>query len=103
MQLFSVGNGHTNGIQSVFVGDQFPEEQSSAKEKSFSWYYLFQNLGSLLSESGMPFSRQSLGFVITFWIAAGTINALMFCTYCLMHFVDFPLFQDQMCWRLSFS
>ena len=26
-QLFAVGYGHTNAIQSVFVGDQFRQEQ----------------------------------------------------------------------------
>ena len=55
----------------MFVGDQFPEGQSEAKERSFSWYYLFQNVGNLATESGMPFSRQSLGFVITLLIIAG--------------------------------
>ena len=71
-QLLSIGYGHTNAIQSVFVGDQFPEGPSTAKEKSFSWFYLFQNVGSLANESGIPFSRQSLGFVTTFLIIAGT-------------------------------
>lgn len=39
--------------------------QSSAKTKSFSWYYLAVNVGNLVCESGMPVSRQSLGFLIT--------------------------------------
>jgi dipeptide/tripeptide permease len=67
LMLFAAGYGSTNAIQSVFVADQFPEGKSKAKERSFSWYYLFCNVGTLGGELGMPVLRQSVGFVIS-WI-----------------------------------
>lgn len=53
------------------MGDQFQEEQSKAKERSFSWYYLCLNVGSFAGEGGMPILRQSVGFVITWLTVLG--------------------------------
>ena len=53
--------------------------QSKAKERSFSWYYLWLNVGSLASEGGMPVLRQSVGFVITMIISAGEDGSLLRC------------------------
>ena len=90
LQLCAIGYGHTNTIQSVFVADQFEEGQvreidllsmtsslinlmiqSAAKEKSFSWYYLFCNVGTLFGEFGMPILRQSVGYVISLLTVVG--------------------------------
>ena len=45
--------------------------QSKAKERSFSWYYLCLNVGSFAGEGGMPILRQSVGFVITWLTVLG--------------------------------
>ena len=36
--MLAVGYGQTNAIQSVFVGDQFPEEQVSKKYYNYGIY-----------------------------------------------------------------
>lgn len=51
----------------VHIQPLFSVTQSKAKERSFSWYYLFCNVGTLGGELGMPVLRQSVGFIIS-WI-----------------------------------
>lgn len=45
--------------------------QSRAKERSFSWYYVWTNVGNLGGELGMPIMRQSVGFPITLLTVVG--------------------------------
>lgn len=45
--------------------------QSKAKDRSFSWYYLFCNVGTLGGELGMPVLRQSVGFIISWLTVLG--------------------------------
>lgn len=80
LMLFSIGYGHMNIIQSVFVADQFEEEKSKAKERSFSWFYLCMNLGNVFGESGMPVIRQSAGFVVAWLTVLGStlVSAVLF-------------------------
>ena len=65
--------GHVNSIQSVFVGDQFSDspEQAKSKERSFSWFYLWSNVGNIAGEAGLPIMRQSLGFTFTILTVSG--------------------------------
>ncbi|XP_065846590.1 solute carrier family 15 member 2-like [Oscarella lobularis] len=72
--LLNIGIGLST-VQSVFVGDQFTEEQEKEKARGFGWYYLFQNIGSLFSESGAPILRQTFGFFICFASIVGTVVA----------------------------
>ena len=72
---------------------QYVYLQSKAKERSFSWFYLCCNVGSLLGESGMPVLRQSVGFIVAwltvfgkstevYWVTLTVIlNVLFFCVY----------------------
>jgi dipeptide/tripeptide permease len=68
--VFALSYGHVNTIQSVFVGNQFSDgpEQEKAKERSFSWFYLWLNVGSLLGEGGMPILRETIGFIYTLFV-----------------------------------
>ncbi|XP_064405778.1 solute carrier family 15 member 1-like isoform X1 [Halichondria panicea] len=75
LTFFSVGYGHINAIQSVLVADQFTEEQTKSKERSFSWYYWCCNIGALVGESGMPVLRQSVGFIIAWITILGTTSS----------------------------
>ena len=45
--------------------------QSKSKERSFSWYYVWTNVGNLGGELGMPILRQSVGFPITLLTVVG--------------------------------
>ena len=45
--------------------------QSKSKERSFSWFYLCCNVGSLVGESGMPILRQTVGFVVAWMTIFG--------------------------------
>ena len=72
---------------------QYVYLQSKAKERSFSWFYLCCNVGSLLGESGMPVLRQSVGFIVAwltifgkstkvYWVTLTVIlNVLFFCVF----------------------
>ncbi|XP_065193476.1 solute carrier family 15 member 4-like [Sycon ciliatum] len=82
LALIAVGYGQAQTIQSVFVGNQFSAEQKEAKRKSFSWYYLFCNVGSLGGELGGPVLRQSVHFLICISTIAGSfiISTVVFIT-----------------------
>ncbi|XP_062507930.1 solute carrier family 15 member 1-like isoform X2 [Corticium candelabrum] len=77
----AIGYGQLSAIQSVFVGDQFSDTQQEAKLHSFSWYYLFLNVGSLLSESGAPILRQTFNFLICYSTVAGTVFLSTVCFF----------------------
>jgi POT family proton-dependent oligopeptide transporter len=71
--LIAVGFGQLSAVQSVFVGDQFSDTQQEAKKHSFSWFYLFLNVGSLLAEAGAPILRQTFNFFICYSTMAGAV------------------------------
>ena len=54
-----------------FLSFLFFPSQSTAKEQSFSWFYLCMNVGQLMAEGGFPVARQTAGFVVSFLIATG--------------------------------
>ena len=45
---------------------------------SFGWYFLFTNVGTLIFDIGIPIVRQSLGFVIAWFILLGKLWSFLF-------------------------
>eukprot|EP00118_Oscarella_pearsei_P011953 m.84204 g.84204 ORF g.84204 m.84204 type:complete len:507 (+) comp36392_c0_seq3:143-1663(+) len=72
--LLAAGFGLST-VQSVFVGDQFTADQEKEKSHGFGWYYLFQNVGALFSESGAPILRQTFNFFVCYASVTGTVLA----------------------------
>jgi dipeptide/tripeptide permease len=78
--LQELGYGAVQPLQPVLVADQFHKEQSRSLESSFSVFYFFASVGSLLGESTGPILRQSTSWEITVGVnlALMGIGALMF-------------------------
>ena len=60
------------------------QPQSAAKERSFSWYYLWCSIGMLVGSVVFPIIRQTVGFMIALFATAGNTVSSMIIMYILI-------------------
>jgi len=85
LTLIAIGSGGIKPCVSAFGGDQFKPEQAKQKDSFFSLFYMFINIGSLLTTLITPYIRSNVFcFDDNCWCLAFGIPAiLMICSIIL--------------------
>ena len=73
LALTAIGYGAINPVQSVLLADQFGPGEETAMIRSFSYFYLFCNIGNLGGELGGPVLREYVSFFSVFAAVAGAM------------------------------